>query len=154
MGEKSVKETIEDLVRRAKVGEDDAIQALIEQYKPFVIKSCRKFSIPSYDFEDLVQYSYLSILKSIKLYNFGKVHFTSYVMTAISNNLGDLLRKNVKQYNEVHHKEGFEMDFPDGDFDLEMVVEERERIGRINEALGRLPKDDRDILVINVNLKM
>lgn len=143
---KKLKETIEDLVRRAKDGDEEAIQAVIEQYKPFVMKCCHKFSIPSYDFDDLVQYSYLSILKAIRLYNFGKVHFTSYVMTAIRNNLGDLLRKNVKQYREVNHQESFEMDYPDEGFDLERELVEKESIGELNAAIDRMDSEDREIL--------
>lgn len=60
----------------------------------------------------------------------------------------------MKQYNEVHHQEGFEMDFPDSDFNLERAVEQRESMRELNEALGRLDKDERDILVESYFKKM
>lgn len=140
------KENILQMVRKAKEGDEAAIQGLIEQYKPFIIKTCGKFKIPSYDFDDLVQYSYLSVLRAIKLYNFGKVHFTSYVMTAISNNLGDLLRKSVKLYREMQEEEGFTFDYEDQSFKVESRILEKEKREELSRALKSLNNDEREII--------
>lgn len=140
------KEGILELVKRAKEGEEQATQALIEQYKPYIIKECSRFSIPSYDFEDLVQYSYLSILRAIKSYNFGKVHFTSYVMTAITNNLGDLLRKSVKIYREMQEEDGFSFDYEDNSCNVEKSIIDSEDMSDLKKALNILGKDEQVII--------
>ena len=140
------KERIQETVRKAKQGDQEAIQFLINQYKPFIIKQCSKYKIPSYDTEDLIQYSYLSVLKAIKLYNFGNTHFTTYVMTAISNNLGYLLRKNIKLYKELQEEEGFNMDYADNTFGVEDIVIDKEDKERVKAAVKFLPENDQKLL--------
>lgn len=140
------KERIQETVRKAKQGNQEAIQFLINQYKPFIIKQCSKYKIPSYDTEDLIQYSYLSVLKAIKLYNFGTTHFTTYVMTAVSNNLGYLLRKNIKLYKELQEEEGFNMDYADNTFGVEDIVIDKEDKERVKAAVKFLPENDQKLL--------
>ena len=140
------KEHILEIVRKAKDGDREAIQFLINQYKPFIIKQCSKYKIPSYDMEDLMQYSYLSVMKAIKLYNFGSTHFTTYVMTSISNNLGDLLRKNIKFYRELQGGEGFNMDYADNTFGVEDMVIDKEDTERVKASVEDLPEDEQKLL--------
>ena len=140
------KERIQETVRKAKQGDQEAIQFLINQYKPFIIKQCSKYKIPSYDTEDLIQYSYLSVLKAIKLYNFGSTHFTTYVMTSISNNLGDLLRKNIKLYRELQEEQGFNMDYADNTFGVEDIVIDKDDTERVKVAVETLSKDEQELL--------
>lgn len=144
--EDEIKGNILEMVRKAKEGDELAIQALIEQYKPFIVKTCSKYSIPSYEFEDLIQYSYLSVLKAIRLYKFGKVHFTSYVMTAINNNLGDLLRKSIKIYREMQEEEGFNFDYADEFFKVEDELLEKESMEELEKALSTLDNEEREII--------
>ena len=140
------KERIQETVRKAKEGDQEAIQFLINQYKPFIIKQCLKYRIPSYDTEDLIQYSYLSVIKAIKLYNFGNTHFTTYVMTSISNNLGDLLRKNIKFYRELQGGEGFNMDYEDNTFGVEEMVIDKDDTERVKTAVETLQEDEQKLL--------
>lgn len=141
-----IRGNILELVRKAKEGDELAVQALMEQYKPFIIKTCYKYKIPSYEFDDLLQYSYLSVIKAIRLYKFGKVHFTSYVMTAIKNNLGDLLRKSIKIYREMHEEEGFTFDYADESFEVDHDLLEKESREELKKALGTLDNEDRELI--------
>ncbi len=92
---------IEDLVIRAKDGDSEAVNNIIERYKGLIIKEAARYSIPSYEFEDVIQHGYLTVIKSIKLYKTNSKTFNGYVINAIKNNIGYLLRGNIKHFREV-----------------------------------------------------
>ena len=92
---------IEKLVKRAKNGDRAAMDEIIEKFRYFVIKQSGKYKIPSYDFEDLVQHGYLSIIKAVKLYKPGRSSFTTYCTNAVINNFNALLRGQIKHFRGV-----------------------------------------------------
>ncbi|MCD3218208.1 sigma-70 family RNA polymerase sigma factor, partial [Clostridium botulinum C] len=55
---------MENIIKRAKEGDRASIISIIEKYKPFIFKIAHKYNIPGYDFEDLVQHGYLSVIKA------------------------------------------------------------------------------------------
>lgn len=92
---------IEELVKNAKNGSEADLNDIIKRFKYFIIKQAGRYRIPSYDFEDLVQYGNLSIVKAVKFYKPGGERFTSYCTRAVINNFNALLKSQVKHYREV-----------------------------------------------------
>ncbi|NCC79398.1 MAG: sigma-70 family RNA polymerase sigma factor [Clostridia bacterium] len=72
----------------AKNGNKDAIELVISTVKPFIFKQCGKMKLHGYDFDDLCQISYESVVKNIPKIN--KDHLDtapSFLMKCIHNTL-------------------------------------------------------------------
>ncbi|GAA0180318.1 hypothetical protein SH2C18_30340 [Clostridium sediminicola] len=91
---------MKELILRAKNGDSQAIQQIIKKYTPLAIKEASKYHIPDYEFKDLVQHCYLSIIKAIKLYKVGTNPFGDYVTISVRNNMEEFVRHKVKHNRE------------------------------------------------------
>ncbi len=92
---------LEKIVVRAKDGDEKAIQFLIDKFRPLILKVARQHRVPNYEFEDVVQYGYLTLIKAIKMYKAGNNSFDEYAIKAIRNNIMDLFKRQIKIYNEL-----------------------------------------------------
>lgn len=89
------------LIILAKNNDKNSKQILIEKYLPLVKKQIKRYTfIDNYEYDDLIQYGILSILKAINTFDIEKkTPFTSYVKLAIINNFAYLCRKNnIERY--------------------------------------------------------
>ncbi|WPC42772.1 sigma-70 family RNA polymerase sigma factor [Clostridium sp. JS66] len=135
---------IEELVKEAKSGDRAAVDEIIGKFKYFVIKQASKYSIPSYDFEDLVQHGYLSIIKSVHLYNTGRGSFTTYCTNAVINNFKALLKGQIKHYREIQDENAINLEAYD--FTLEDEVIAYEESAKLKEALYKLQGTEKSII--------
>lgn len=135
---------IEELVKRAKNEDRVAVEEIIGKFKYFVIKQASKYSIPSYDFEDLVQHGYLSIIKSIHLYNTGRGSFTTYCTNAVINNFKALLKRQIKHYREIQDENAINLETYD--FTLENEVIAYEEVAKVKKALDNLQGTEKRII--------
>jgi DNA-directed RNA polymerase, sigma subunit (sigma70/sigma32) len=78
---------IEELIKRAKGGDSTAVNEIIEKFSCFIIKQAAKYRVSSYDFDDLLQHGYLSVIKAIHLYKIGRGSFTTYFTNAVISEL-------------------------------------------------------------------
>lgn len=87
------------LILLAKNNDKNSKQILIEKYLPLVKKEIKKYPfIDNYDYDDLIQYGILSILKAIKAFDVEKkTQFPSYVKFAVINNFAYLCRQNPSE---------------------------------------------------------
>ena len=138
---------LDQVVSLAQGGDSEAVRFFIEKYTPFCIKECKKYYIPSYEYEDLLQHCYLSIIKAIAQYKVGKNMFTSYVMTSIKNNLGYLLRGEIKHFREVQDVLNGEC-ICNYDFNLEEEVIAYDEVLRLREAMYELPPKDKAFIEV------
>ncbi|KEH85271.1 RNA polymerase sigma factor [Clostridium novyi A str. 4540] len=92
---------MEELIRKAKEGDIEAVNSIINKYKRFVFKKAAGYHIPGYDFEDLVQHGYLSSIKAIRMYKLGSSSYNGYFLNAISRNFAALLKGEIKHFYEV-----------------------------------------------------
>lgn len=85
-----------NLIILAKNNDMNAKQILIEKYSPIIKKQIKKYTfIDNYDYDDLMQYGIMSILKAINTFNITKGNtFPAYVKFTIQNNFAYLCRKN------------------------------------------------------------
>lgn len=138
---------MKELIKKAKMGDTNAIEEIINTYTPLAISQASKYHIPSYEFEDLVQHCYLSIIKAIKLYEKGTTPFGAYVSMAVRNNLKDLLRNKIKHNREVPDSENLDMNSKEYLFTIEDEIIAYEQIEYMGKALKKLEFQDRKILI-------
>ena len=96
---------LESLVEKAKNGDRIALMDIIERYKFLIIRLAVSYHIPSYEFEDLVQQGYLSVIKAIGMYKLGSNSFNGYCINSIKTNFKALLKGKIKHYREVPNAE-------------------------------------------------
>ncbi|MGV8982361.1 sigma-70 family RNA polymerase sigma factor [Clostridium sp.] len=138
---------MEKLVERAKGKEESATQQLTEKFKYLVFKEASKYHIPSYNYEDLVQHGYLSILKAIAMYKLGSNSFNAYCINSIRMNFKALLKGNIKHFRETPNNDMLEIDtIGDYEFTLEDEVIAYDEVKKLYVALDKLEPAERDIL--------
>ena len=85
-----------DLLKKAQMGDKEAIQDIVSKFTPFIIKTCRKVYVKGYEFEDLIQISRVSIIKAINKYQISRGDaFITYVVNAVKVNLYRLIKYKV-----------------------------------------------------------
>ena len=90
--------TDEELAFLAKTDEN-ALERLIEKYKPLINAQARSYFLNSGDASDLVQEGMIGVFKAITSFN-GKSSFKTYVYTCIRSNIITA----VKKSNRIKHK--------------------------------------------------
>lgn len=133
---------MEELVKKAKMGDGSSLYAIIQKFIPFIFKQSSKYVIKGYDFEDLVQHGYLSVIKAIKMFENRGKKFTPYCMQAIKLNYRALLKGEIKHHREVPE----EKDIYAYDFTLEDEVLAYEKMKALYEALDKLSLNEKRII--------
>ncbi len=150
--------TDEELAFLAKTDEN-ALERLMEKYKPLINAQARSYFLNSGDASDLVQEGMIGVFKAITSFN-GKSSFKTYVYTCIRSNIITA----VKKSNRIKHKplnnylslSGFDGDdedktllISDKNFDPEKNYiekeEEKELKNKIKESLSAF---EHEILVL------
>lgn len=84
---------IESLVLSTKEGDAISKEKLLAEFKPFILTLSKKTFIKGYDFYDIKNECYLSLLKAIKMYDPKKHRFVAYATMAIKRNMYFLIKK-------------------------------------------------------------
>ncbi|MBZ9634664.1 sigma-70 family RNA polymerase sigma factor [Clostridium sp. FP1] len=138
---------MEKLVEKAKTKEGNSTEEIIEKFKYLIFKEASKYHIPSYNYEDLVQHGYLSVLKAIAMYKLGSNSFYGYCINAIKMNFKALLKGQIKHFREVPNNEMLDFDTSgDYEFTLEDEVIAYDEVKKLYVALDKLDPPERDIL--------
>ncbi len=82
---------IQELVTKAKAGEDTALEELIKNFKAFISSQAVAISVKGYDIDDLIQVGIIALYKAVNGYDITKGHFPCHVAIAIKNNLEGLI---------------------------------------------------------------
>ncbi|MFT5875674.1 MAG: RNA polymerase sporulation-specific sigma factor [Clostridium sp.] len=138
---------LEILVEKAKNGDRKSLMEIIERYKFLIIKLASNYHIPSYEFDDLVQHGYLSVIKAVNLYKLGSNTFDGYCIKSIKTNLNALLKGKIKHYREVPSVEPISHNAPaEYSFTLEDEVIAYQESQRLYAALEKLDLVERDVV--------
>ncbi|GCD11869.1 sigma-70 family RNA polymerase sigma factor [Clostridium tagluense] len=138
---------MEELVRKAKTGDEEAVVEVINKYKYLILKQASKYRIPSYEFEDLVQQGYLSVIKAIGMYKLGSNSFNGYCINSIKTNFKALLKGKVKHYREVPNAEPISINATANySFTVEDEVMAYDEVKRLYDALEKLDPVERDVV--------
>ena len=135
---------IEELLKSARSGDENSMNEIIKKFTYFIIKKASKYKIPSFEFEDLVQQGYLSVIKAVKLYKMGSGSFTTYCTNSIVNNFNALLKGQIKHYREIQD-EGI-LSVQPYDFTLEDEVIAYDEAYKINIAADKLPDIEKKVV--------
>jgi RNA polymerase sigma factor (sigma-70 family) len=92
---------IETCVIGAKNGNQEDLLKVLNQYKPFIFKTARKFNIRNYDIYDLQQIGYMAIINALSKYRTGSCTFSSYVYESVKNAFKYTARQNSKHEREL-----------------------------------------------------
>ncbi|WBW95252.1 sigma-70 family RNA polymerase sigma factor [Oceanirhabdus sp. W0125-5] len=117
-----------------------------KSYLSIFINEASKYRIPSYQFEDIVQHGYLTIIKSINLYKPNSNSFNGYAINAIRNNIRYLLRGNIRHFREIPDESILEKDAQDYCLTIEDQIIAYDEVKKLYEALDNLTEDDRNII--------
>ncbi|MBC8062326.1 MAG: sigma-70 family RNA polymerase sigma factor [Clostridiaceae bacterium] len=143
---------IQDLVIRAKEGDNLALEELYKAFKGFIHKTAFAIYLKNYEQEDLIQIANESIANALKKYKPEEGRpFLPYVLTAIKKNFNNLIRKNSRYGYEkslnVTNGSGFELMniIPDQEC-LEDNLLKKEMHVKLNEVIKKLSRDDKEII--------
>ena len=130
------------LIKRYREGDNRSLQKIIDNFVPIILKEASKYKIKCYEYEDLVQHGYLSVIKALNMYKGNGDSFKFYCIKAIKQNYKALLKGQIKHHREIPE----EKDIYPYEFTLEDEILAYEKIKEVYNALDSLTKEERDII--------
>jgi RNA polymerase sigma factor (sigma-70 family) len=88
---------IENLVLKARCGDEAAKESLSLEFTPLIQNLSRKSFINSYENSDIKNECYRTLFKCVKLYNPESHRFVAYATNAIKNSVNYLIRVSVRR---------------------------------------------------------
>ena len=83
-----------DLVKLAQTGNSEAIEQLLERYKPLVRARSSEFFMPGSDRDDVVQEGMIGLFKAIRTYKTdSQLPFASFASTCVQTQIIDAVRR-------------------------------------------------------------
>lgn len=130
------------LVEKYRKGDSKVLEKIINYFMPLILKEASKYRIKCYDYEDLVQHGYLSVIKAINMYKGEEKNFKPYCIKAIKQNYKALLKGEIKHHREIPQ----EKDIYPYMFTIEDEVIAYERTKELYKALDKLSKEERQVI--------
>ncbi len=149
---------------KAKAGDIEAKNILIEHNLRLVVFLAKKFETTNYDLEDLVSIGSIGLIKGINTYKIDKnIRLATYASRCISNEILMFLRKNKKKKIEVSFDEALNYDAEGNELHLEdilgtdvnLVPDEFERKMNkelLSEEIKDLKDRDKEIMTLRYGL--
>ncbi|SEF38576.1 RNA polymerase sporulation-specific sigma factor [Caloramator fervidus] len=126
-------------------------EKVLKSFEPLLKKCCGIYLKNFSDFEDAMQEGRIAILKCIENYNENlKVPFEAYVKRAVINTIRDFSRKikDMESLDEAVTEDGENFyEIIASDFDLEGDYFKKEDIKRLYDALKKLTKKQREVII-------
>ena len=108
---------------RAKTGDEEAINFLIEHNLRLVVFLAKKYENTTYDIEDLVSIGSIGLIKGINTYKIDKnIKLATYASRCISNEILMFLRKNKRKKAEVSLEDALNYDAEGNELHLEDIL--------------------------------
>lgn len=114
-------ERIEKLVIKAKDNDKDAKEDIINKFKPYVLTISKNTHIHGYDFYDIQNECFKTVLNCIELYDPTNKKFIGYVLTAVRNSIKQLMKKTDRR----RKSEGIEALILNDNLELTLCSEEQ-----------------------------
>lgn len=146
-------EITNELVLKARSGDEDANRAIVEGLHRPVIATIFRFLGPGYrrEVEDLAQEVFLKVFRAIDKFDPSRAKFTTWVYTFVRNHCFDVLKKRRLKTTSMHAvgADETDRDFPDNrELQPTEDLENSELGRRIGEALATLGEDQRMVFVL------
>jgi RNA polymerase sigma factor (sigma-70 family) len=138
--------TVGALVRRARDGDEDAWNQLVERFAPLVASVCRRFGLSEPDLLDVGQSVWLALLEHLDAIREGQALAGWIATTTRRECLQVVSRKGARQRLELVG----EFDVPAGDFaeDVTALVVTEERYAALREAFRSLSALQQQLLLL------
>ena len=108
---------------RAKTGDEEARNILIEHNLRLVVFLAKKYENTTYDIEDLVSIGSIGLIKGINTYKIDKnIKLATYASRCISNEILMFLRKNKRKKPEVSLEDALNYDAEGNELHLEDIL--------------------------------
>lgn len=149
---------------RAKEGDIEARNILIEHNLRLVVFLAKKYENTTYDIEDLVSIGSIGLIKGINTYKIDKnIKLATYASRCISNEILMFLRKNKRKKCEVSLDEALNYDESGNELHLEDIlgtdedmieVEYEKKINKelLSKEILLLPDRDKEIMMLRYGL--
>ena len=131
---------INKLIVLAKNGNKQALIELFDNYLPFINNFLKTVANDSYEFEDLKQECYLTLIKCLEKYDDTTYPFTSYYIKSCKNNVYSFIKTN-RNICIDHY------DFVEDSVDLDSVVVHKLNLDKLKLALAYLKPEERRIII-------
>ena len=129
------------VLKQCQNGKKDAFNELITFYYPFVFKFLLKITSKDAIAEDLVQETFLKLIKNIDKYNIkGKAKFSTYLITIARNCYLDYLKKYNKEFQDIDTLEF------SNNTSLEYDYFKKENYHEVLKEINKLPKEQREVI--------
>ena len=146
-------EITNDLILRARHGDEDANRAIVEGLHRPVIATIFRFLGTAYrrEVEDLAQEVFLKVFRALDKFDPNRAKFTTWVYTFVRNHCFDVLKKRRLKTTSMHSADA---DDTDRDFKDQRELQptdgaENSELGRrIGEALATLGEDQRMAFIL------
>jgi len=141
---------IENLVLKSKAHDINSKDKILEEFRPFIIRTSKNIFIDGYTFDDIVNECYKTLFACIKSYDSQTHRFVAYATISIKNNIHYLLRKSIKRRNS-EGKEALVLDDSlthvlKSNDDIENTVLENLLHDSLKKALDALTDDEQELI--------
>jgi len=144
----------DDLIKLYKKGDKMAMQFLMEKYHQYLFKIGYSFLNNKEDIEDLIQDTYIKIIKNIKQYKMNN-YFKYWITRMLKNNIINFYKK--KKINVLDETQLFALNNgEDNSPDTMIQLLNEERIAIINSIINEELKEEKKKIIemkFNENLK-
>ena len=149
---------------RAKSGDEDARNILIEHNLRLVVFLAKKYENTTYDIEDLVSIGSIGLIKGINTYKIDKnIKLATYASRCISNEILMFLRKNKRKRAEVSLEDALNYDAEGNELHLEDILgtdenlvpnEYEKQVDKevLAKEIEGLPDRDKEIMTLRYGL--
>ena len=149
---------------KAKAGDEDARNVLIEHNLRLVVFLAKKYENTTYDIEDLVSIGSIGLIKGINTYKIDKnIKLATYASRCISNEILMFLRKNKRKRAEVSLEDALNYDAEGNELHLEDILgteidlvpnEYEKQVDKevLSKEIEGLPDRDKEIMTLRYGL--
>ena len=149
---------------RAKAGDEEARNILIEHNLRLVVFLAKKYENTTYDIEDLVSIGSIGLIKGINTYKRGKnIKLATYCSRCIDNEILMYLRKTKKTKTDISFEESLSFDSDGNELHLEDILGTEDNIVTkpledeydkrvLREELDKLDDRDKEIMQMRYGL--
>ena len=149
---------------RAKAGDEEARNLLIEHNLRLVVFLAKKYENTTYDIEDLVSIGSIGLIKGINTYKIDKnIKLATYASRCISNEILMFLRKNKRKKAEVSLEDALNYDSEGNELHLEDILgtdadlvpnEYEKQVDKeiLSKEIKDLPDRDKEIMTLRYGL--
>ena len=149
---------------KAKAGDEEARNVLIEHNLRLVVFLAKKYENTTYDIEDLVSIGSIGLIKGINTYKIDKnIKRATYASRCISNEILMFLRKNKRKRAEVSLEDALNYDAEGNELHLEDILgteidlvpnEYEKQVDKevLSKEIEGLPDRDKEIMTLRYGL--